>query len=191
MFIRKFCSKFFFISAFALSIVFLACVAVFIFTSEREEKTTVEPQPVGGPYSIAVGPGSGFSDDIAEATVTDVTLEEALSHPILGMYIPTEIPDGYSFQSGLLYETAMKDGTEYCRLYVEFSADNGELFQVYPMNYRSDTSHSSVGIEDLSFFFLDSLRSSNFHVYYGDIEVGFAFLGPTTEDIYNIVYGLS
>ena len=190
MFNRRFCSKSLFISAFILSIVFLACIAAFIFTSEREE-TTVEPQPVGGPYSVAVGPSDAFSDDIAETTVTDITLEEAMSHPLLSAYIPTEIPDGYAFQSGLLYETTMKDGTEYCRLYVEFSADNGKLFRVYPMSYRSETNLSCVDIEDLSFFFLDSLRSSSFHVYCGDIEVGFEFLGPTTEEIYNMVSGLS
>lgn len=187
---RRYYSKFFFIVAFILSIVFLAAITVFIFMSKSNEENT-ESQPVGGPYSIAVGPGSGFSDDIAEATVTDITLDEALSNPILGEYIPTDIPEEYDFRSGLLYKTIMEDGTEYYRLYVEFSADNGKLFRVYPMNYRSDTSLSYVDIEDLSFFFLDSLRSSGFHVYYDDIEVGFEFLGPTTEEIYNMVSSLS
>ncbi len=76
---------------------------------------------MAGMYSIAVYPPSESEENVADAQIVTLSETEAYSFETLGEHLPTELPDGYSYQTGSLYETTMKDGTKYCMLRVTYA----------------------------------------------------------------------
>ena len=74
--------------------------------------------------SIAVLPSSESIDNIADATLTQVSETDAKQLDGIGKYLPSVLPDGYSMETASSYETTMKDGTIYRRLRLSYT-DNG------------------------------------------------------------------
>ena len=111
-------------------------------------------------YSVAVYPAFESEKNVASADVVSLTENEALNNP-LAKHLPKELPEGFHYGRGSVYNTVMKDGTQYNMLRVEyitgtipeqqFSEDGGaimpdpntigDLFTVQIMNYepRIDT----------------------------------------------------
>ncbi len=109
-------------------------------------------------YGVWVGPATLVVEDIASAEVVSLTESEVLSNP-LAEHLPKELPDGFHYGRGSVYNTVMKDGTEYNMLRVEyitgtipepqFTEDGGaiaqnpdmtgDLFTVCIMNYEPET----------------------------------------------------
>lgn len=74
-----------------------------------------------GIYSIAVFPPYESEENVADAQIVTLSETEAYSFETLGAALPTELPEGYSYQSGYLYDTTMDDGTKYYLLRVTFA----------------------------------------------------------------------
>ena len=74
-----------------------------------------------GIYSIAVFPPYESEENVADAQIVTLSETEAYSFETLGAALPTELPEGYSYQSGYLYDTTMEDGTKYYLLRVTFA----------------------------------------------------------------------
>ena len=74
-----------------------------------------------GMYSIAVYPPYESEENVADAQIITLSETEAYSFETLGAALPTELPEGYSYQSGYLYDTTMEDGTKYYMLRITFA----------------------------------------------------------------------
>ena len=108
-------------------------------------------------YGVWVGPATVKAEDVASAEVVSLTERDAMSNP-LAEHLPKELPDGFHYGRGSIYNTVMKDGTQYNMLRVEyisgtipeqqFSEDGGaiapnpdtigDLFTVCVMNYEPE-----------------------------------------------------
>ena len=109
-------------------------------------------------YSVAVYPDFESETNVASAEVVSLTESEALSN-VLAEHLPKELPEGFHFGRGSVYNTVMKDGTQYNMLRVEyitgaipeqeFAEDGGaimpdpnaigDLFTVQVMNFEPET----------------------------------------------------
>ena len=118
-------------------------------------------------YGVWVGPATLVVEDVASAEVVSLTESDALSNP-LAEYLPKELPDGFHYGRGSIYNTVMKDGTEYNMLRVEyisgtipeqqFTEDGGaiapdpdtvgDLFTVCIMNYEPETGNGVYSSAD-------------------------------------------
>ncbi len=144
----------------------------------------------GGAYSVAVYPGGERAEDVASAEVTSLMESEALGHE-LAKYLPAQLPDGFHYGRGSIYDTLMKDGTQYHMLRIEyisgaipeeqFTADGGaiapdleamgDLFTLCVMNYKPET---DIGIYASKEEITASLLEENGAAYLrcGDCYVG-------------------
>ncbi len=111
-----------------------------------------------GSYNVAVYPPSEKSENVASAKLDGLT-EDELSGIELAKHLPKQLPDGFHFGRGWIYNTVMKDGTQYNTLKIEyisgwiqeqkFSEDGGAIapdvwtegdsFYVCVKNYEPDT----------------------------------------------------
>ena len=109
-------------------------------------------------YSVAVYPATESEDNVDTADVVSLTEQEALDNP-LADYLPKQLPEGFHYGRGSIYNTVMKDGTQYNMLRIEyitgeipkpqFAEDGGEAvpnpellgdtFTVCVMNYEPET----------------------------------------------------
>lgn len=112
-------------------------------------------------YSVAVYPGTESEENVESAEVVSLTEAETLVHP-LAEHLPKQLPDGFHYGRGSVYNTTMKDGTQYNMLRIEyitgdipeqkFAEDGGEvvpdpeqigdIFTVCVMNYEPKTDRS-------------------------------------------------
>jgi len=72
-------------------------------------------------YSIAVYPKGESEENVESAEIMLLSETEPYSFETLGEHLPTALPAGYSYQSGSLYETTMKDGTKYHMMRVTYA----------------------------------------------------------------------
>ena len=70
-------------------------------------------------YSVAVYPDFESETNVASAEVVSLTESEALGNA-LAVHLPKELPEGFHFGRGSVYNTVMKDGTQYNMLMVEY-----------------------------------------------------------------------
>lgn len=141
-------------------------------------------------YSVAVYPAFESEKNVASAEVVSLTENEALNNP-LAKHLPEELPEGFHYGRGSVYNTVMKDGAQYNMLRVEyisgtipeqqFAEDGGaimpdpntigDLFTVCVMNYepKIDTSVYSA-VEEVTLSALEENGSA--FVRLGDCYVG-------------------
>lgn len=144
--------------------------------------------------SVAVYPKDRYTIyDVENATTTKLTQEEAYAFESLGDYLPTELPEGYSFYNATLYETTMKDGSKYYMLRTGYSKgpvqDRPELidgntgepivsgtgnepFILFPMNYKPEVKGKIFDAEKITVRDIEKKGGSVFHVSYGDVYMG-------------------
>lgn len=144
--------------------------------------------------SVAVYPKGQYTIyDVEDATTTKLTQEEAYAFEPLGDYLPTELPEGYSFYNATLYETTMKDGTKFYMLRTGYSKgpvqDRPELidgntgepivsgtgnepFILFPMNYKPEVKGKIFDAEKITVRDIEKQGGSVFHVSYGDVYMG-------------------
>lgn len=70
-------------------------------------------------YSVAVSPATETEENVDTAEIVTLTEEEALAHP-LAEHLPRQLPGGFHYGRGSVYNTTMKDGTQYHMLRVEY-----------------------------------------------------------------------
>lgn len=112
----------------------------------------------GGMYSVAVYPASESEENVDTSDVVSLTESEALDNP-LAEHLPRQLPENFHYGRGSVYNTVMKDGTQYNMLRVEyitgeipeqkFTEDGGaiapdpeaigELFTICVFNYEPIT----------------------------------------------------
>lgn len=147
-----------------------------------------------GSYSVAVYPATENEENVDSAEVLNLTEMEALNHP-LAEHLPSQLPEGFHFGRGSIYNTVMKDKTQYHMLRIEyisgilpeqkFAKDGGEIvpdpnligdvFVVCVMNYRPATDR---GIYASKEEVTVSLLEENGAAY---IQVGECYTGVFTE----------
>lgn len=106
-------------------------------------------------YSVAVYPATEHEENVDSAEVVTPTEREALDN-LLAEHLPKQLPEGFHYGRGSIYNTIMKDGTRYQMLRIEyitgeipepeFAEDGGEIvpnpeligdiFTVCVMNYK-------------------------------------------------------
>lgn len=141
-------------------------------------------------YSVAVYPAFESEKNVASAEVVSLTESEALNNP-LAKHLPKELPEGFHYGRGSVYNTVMKDGARYNMLRVEyisgtipeqqFTEDGGvsvpnpevigDLFTVCVMNHEPeiDTSIYSSN-EEVTLSLLEENGSA--YIRLGDCCVG-------------------
>lgn len=144
--------------------------------------------------SVAVYPEGQYTIyDVEDATTTSLTEEEAYAFEPLGDYLPTELPEGYSFYNATLYETTMKDGTKFYMLRTGYSKGSksdvptvidgntgepivsgtgNEPFILCPRNYKPDTKLKIFDADTITARDIEKQGGSVFHVSYGDVYMG-------------------
>ncbi len=69
--------------------------------------------------SVAVYPATAKTEDVASAEVVSLTESEALGNA-LSEHLPAQLPEFFHYGRGSVYNTVMKDGTQYCMLRIEY-----------------------------------------------------------------------
>ena len=157
--------------------------------------------------SLAVYPAAEDVRDVAAATYEEIDESAAYAWEGLGEHLPTWLPEGFSFHYAALYETTMKDGTQYHLLRAFYTdgevvpgildGDTGEVMPdrlsdalaVFVMDYEPDTKKTIHRREDLPAFLKQEWDGSTFHFTCGDVYIGVTVNsgGLSTEDILSIV----
>lgn len=143
-----------------------------------------------GTYSVAVYPATENAEDVASADVVSLTESEALSNS-LAEYLPKELPDGFHYGRGSIYNTVMKDGTQYNKLRIEYTTDEipeqqyaedgaaiavepetiGEFFTICVLNYAPKTEKPILSsIEEMTKTLLD--ENGAVYIRSGDCYIG-------------------
>ena len=141
-------------------------------------------------YSVAVYPATESEDNVDTADVVSLTEQEALDNP-LADYLPKQLPEGFHYGRGSIYNTVMKDGTQYNMLRIEyitgeipkpqFAEDGGEVvpnpellgdsFTVCVMNYEPETDISIYSSqEDITISLLEKDEAA--YIHSGDYYIG-------------------
>ena len=140
-------------------------------------------------------------ENVADATLESITETDAYSMDILGEYLPTQLPTGYTFEKADIYETTMKNGTEYHMLRATYSktgsspeqTGDGELvpdpntlsdnFVVFVMDYQPKTEKRIYSVVDMTENTLTEIGNQVFHISYGDIYVGISKMDFPASDM--------
>lgn len=141
-------------------------------------------------HSVAVYPATESEDNVDTADVVSLTEQEALDNP-LADYLPKQLPEGFHYGRGSIYNTVMKDGTQYNMLRIEyitgeipkpqFAEDGGEAvpnpellgdtFTVCVMNYEPETDISIYSSqEDITVSLLE--EDGAVYIHSGDCYIG-------------------
>lgn len=141
--------------------------------------------------SLAVYPASEDIRDVENAVVEEIDETVAYTLADLSPYLPTKLPEGYTFGHANLYETTMKNGTKYCMLRVAYNSGSalappqndrekaaagetmGEGLVVFVMNYKPGTEKVIHDAADLTESTLEKIMANGtFHISYGEVYVG-------------------
>ncbi len=162
----------------------------------------------GGYYSVAVYPASEKNENVATAEVVSLTENEVVNNE-LSKHLPKHLPDGFHYGRGSIYNTVMKDGTQYHMLRVEyisgtlpeqqFAEDGGaiapnldttgDIFTVCVMNYEPETEHNIYSSTDevtVSLFEESGSVCISLEDYYISIFAGTAAPEAVFEAVKNI-----
>lgn len=159
--------------------------------------------------SIAVYPETEDIRDVENATMESLDEITAYGMSILGNYLPTELPAGYYFDKADLYETTMKNGTQYHMLRITYAAGGGGIpttpasddsgvlapdpnsfsskFSVFVMDYEPRTKNPIYRFEDLPEFLESTEDIAVFHFSFEDVYIGFYPSELSTEEILTVV----
>lgn len=140
--------------------------------------------------SLAVFPATEDVTDVASAAYEELDQAAALALEGLGEHLPGRLPDGLSFHYAALYETTMKDGTQYHLLRAFYTdgemipgivdGETGEVkpdqphdaLAVFVMDYQPDTHKTIHRQEDLPAFLAEDWDGSTFHFICGEVYLG-------------------
>ena len=135
-------------------------------------------------YSVAVYPGTENEENVDSAEVVNLTEEETLAHP-LAKHLPGQLPEDFHYGRGSIYNTVMKDGTQYNMLRVEyitgeipeqeFAEDGGAImpapgligdtFVVCVMNYEPKTDRAIYSsVEEITISLLEESGAASFRL---------------------------
>lgn len=159
--------------------------------------------------SIAVYPATEDIRDVEDATIEGLDETTAYGISGLGEYLPTELPSGYQFDKADLYETTMRNGTQYHILRATYAVggndtptttandDGGELapapnsfsssFSIFVMDFEPKTEKTIYRFEELPRFLETAKDVAVFHFSYGNVYIGFSPSELSTEEILTVI----
>ena len=159
--------------------------------------------------SIAVFPATEDIRDVEDAIMEGIDETTAYGISGLGEYLPTELPSGYQFDKADLYETTMKNGTQYHMLRVTYAVgsneppatstndDGGVLaptpdsfsssFAIFIMDYEPKTKKTIYRFEDLPSLLETAEDVAVFHFSCGNVYIGFSPSELSTQEILTVV----
>lgn len=183
--------------------------------TQNNEETTGGSFPDGvDPVvaSLAVYPSEESIQDVETATVTNLNESEAYQVPEIGAYLPVHLPDGYHFQKANLYETTMKNGTQYHMLRVSFanyeeippvydeeggevavSESLGESFLLFVMDYLPNSesvNQHTYSADKLPENIVEEMNGSTFYVSYSDALVGLETFDLNSEEVLDMLHSI-
>lgn len=159
--------------------------------------------------SVAVYPATERIENVATAEVVSLSENEAISYA-LAAHLPVQLPEGFHYGRGSVYNTVMKDGTQYNMLRIEYSSGTiseqqltedggtvapdldvmGEHFTVCVMNYEPKTNISIYASkEDVTQSLLD--KNSAAYIRSGDCYVGVFVETATPEAVFDALRSIS
>ena len=140
--------------------------------------------------SIAVYPADKSLADIADATLRELTEEEAYSFEKLGAHLPSVIVDGYHFGNASLYETTMKDRSKYYLLRVDFTAGNEDSvdYSVQLTSFEPQTEDTILTPDSIP---TDISESGFFHFESKDICIGMNPGDLTYDEIMSVINSIN
>lgn len=163
--------------------------------------------------SVAVFPAEESLADVADAVLHSLDEEAAYACEGLGGYLPKQLPAGYRYSHGSLYETTMKDGSRYRMLRVVYSTSerieqtptangSGELtvdavaalpdgtFVVSVLDYRPDTDLAIFDRGEAEAYLNDLPHNGLFYFVCDEVWVGFApqsLSGSESETVFRAI----
>ncbi|MBE6954674.1 MAG: hypothetical protein E7449_02015 [Ruminococcaceae bacterium] len=167
-----------------------------------------EPVSAGGMWpegvdpivaSLAVSPTGVDLRDVADATLIDISEEDAQAVENLGAYIPETLPEGICFGNAGYYETIMKNGTRYHMIRVTYASknegstsamnsDTALLWMVW--GHLPDESLPIYQPEKVSAQIIDQHGGGVFYINYDGIYVGISQMDIETEQLLAMIKSL-
>lgn len=155
-----------------------------------------------GVASVAVIPAGADLLDVADATCSSISEDDARKVLDLGNYIPNALPEKCWYGRGGYYETIMKDGSRYHMIRVTYECgehpvlEDGEsaseaagntafLWMVW--GHRPDTDRPVYQLEEVSESLIDQQDGGVFYISYDEIYIGVEQLDISTEDLLAII----
>lgn len=140
--------------------------------------------------SIAVYPADKSLADIADATLKELTEEEAYSFEELSAHLPSVVVDGYHFRNASLYETTMKDGSKYYLLRVDFTTGDRNIadYSVHLTSFEPQTEDAILTPESIP---SDISESGFFHFVSNGIYIGMNPGDLTYDEIMSVVNSIN
>lgn len=119
--------------------------------------------------SVAVYPADKSLSDIVDATLNEITKEEAYSVEGLSEHLPTVVIDGYQFRNASLYETSMKDGSKYFLLRIDYTTGNRNTvdYSVQLTNFEPKTDDTILTPDTIPSSVSDYFHFEQSGIYYG------------------------
>lgn len=157
---------------------------------------------------LAVYPATESFENVQNAMLYSLTEDEAYAVDNLGDYLPTQLPENFSFRSAGLYETTMNNGTKYYMLrvvYTDYNSrtsatsqdENNELaiepndfgneFTVFVMSYKPNTEKRVYTVDTINEAVLQEIDGQTFHLSFEDIYVGISPYELSANDIMTII----
>lgn len=134
--------------------------------------------------SIAVGPNDFDKETVENATLEDITFEQALADDEIGEYVPRKIVDGYSVDSTNLYETTLKDGTIYKMISVLFKNGEESEYSLWIMNFDPQNGQEVYSVDSIP----SSISvGSTFYVKIEKIYIGFSYGDLSYDELQEIL----
>ncbi len=117
--------------------------------------------------SIAVYPAAERPEDLADATLTSLSEQEAYGTEGLSDFLPRQLPEGYRFHFAHLYETTMKSGSVYHMLRVDYWTGSGGGLDAFPSDGQEDGAEVPPGGQEESFavFVMDYAPRTEKRIY--------------------------
>ena len=147
--------------------------------------------------TIAVFPAEESIENVENAATEHMTKSDAYSLSDLGGYLPTRLPEGYAFESAVLYETTMKDGRKYHMLRAVYSKStqaeddvSGENFVVCVTDHKPDTNRRFYAVADVTETVLSETGSQGLYIVYGDIYVGISDMDLPAGDMLSVIHSI-
>ena len=139
--------------------------------------------------SVAVYPADRELSDVADATLREITEDEAYRIEGLSEHLPSLVIDGYHFRNSSIYETTMKDGTKYYLLRVDYTTGDETV-----ADYSVQLTSFMPKVED-TIYMSDSIPSDISHEFFHFERNGVCFgMNPgdlTYDEIMSVINSIS
>lgn len=157
--------------------------------------------------ALAVYPNNENIQNVKNATVKNIGQNEVYEFPILGNYLPEQIPDNYNLKNASIYETTMKNGTVYHMLRATYGNSNlistytddaeikqnsnvlGDEFVIFVTNYKPTTDATIYDAKNITVTTINQTDVDVVYISFDDVYMGITNLNSNAiVTIVNSIY---